>query len=172
MHLMRHNGDLPGVLTEHPLLKDCRDKLKEAGLGFVLNSGAQIYVPPEDHGVILENFQKRGIDLTPRHLVVTEETLKLVREAIGTTPRGEHERLLHSLTPKPRYNSVDWAMEAVELSYAAIVKINDCAQHPKDNRRRSSSLSCMQDSRRKQQDKRGGDEVIFLEVCTSPGCQA
>ena len=135
-------------------------------------------MPPKDHSPILTWFKKTGVCLTKEHMVVTGDTLKLVRDAIKSKGKERHS---HSLVPtlplhgqvqgpdmerkQPKPNSIDWHTQMEPLGPIEQFLI-DSDKYPKDtgSGRRSSSVSSTQDTRTLTHCRSTKEEFSMVEV--------
>jgi hypothetical protein len=75
-------------LLEGPLLQDCRERMREAGLSTELETGTKIFCKPGLYTAARKAIQRFEDSLRPYHVIVTEEFRPLVTQVVKAFPRA------------------------------------------------------------------------------------
>jgi hypothetical protein len=80
------------ALLEGPLLQDCQETMKSAGLQAEMTTGSKIFCKPRVHSNAMEavksTFPNLQDSLRPYHVIVTEEFRPAVLKVVNGLPRG------------------------------------------------------------------------------------
>merc|ERR1719207_403277 len=75
-------------LLEGPLLQDCRESMREAGLSTELETGTKIFCKPGLYNAARKAIQRFEESLRPYHVIVTKEFRPMVMQIVKAFPRA------------------------------------------------------------------------------------
>merc|ERR1719405_78554 len=122
-------------LLEGPLLQDCREYMREAGLSTELETGTKIFCKPGLYSAARKAIESIEESLRPYHVIVTEEFRPLVMQVVKGFPRAlkvkcKDENVIARVGQADAWVPLPLALESVESS------MNECKEAaPKDTQK-------------------------------------
>jgi hypothetical protein len=101
-------------LLEGPLLQDCRESMREAGLSTELETGTKIFCKPGLYNAARKAIQRFEESLRPYHVIVTEEFRPLVMQVVKAFPRALKVKCKEENVIAQVGNSDAWVALSVE----------------------------------------------------------
>lgn len=97
LHVTRHPPALESALAQHRNLCAVRQALATAGLEYIGQTGAKVFVLPEEHSSATrscyEMAASRGHNLGPQHIIVSEQFLPQVMEVMKSLRHKDNVRV-------------------------------------------------------------------------------
>ena len=123
-------------LLEGPLMQDCRESMRHAGLSTELETGTKIFCKPGLYTAARKAIQRFEESLRPYHVIVTEEFRPLVMQVVKAFPRA----LKVKCKDESVIARVGCSDEWIPLSYE--LNLSDCKEEePKEVKKEESTTA-------------------------------
>jgi hypothetical protein len=114
-------------LLEGPILEDCRERMRLAGVGTELETGTKILCKPGLYNAARKAIQRVEESLRPYHVIVTEEFRPLVMQVVKSFPRAlkvkcKDENIIARVGQADAWVPLPLALESFESS------MNECKE--------------------------------------------